>query len=122
MCHRRCKTLSPEQSLSIGEALKDLIADLFSLENHEYLATVNLNVATTYPFCQGNPLRVIAEKVLNFLSVNFPRHAKSKATPQDDSKATLSPKIAPDEAWLFFDQEASVLHNKVEKFFILLHL
>jgi len=42
----------------------DLIADLFSLENHEYLATVNLNVATTYPFCQGNPLRVIAEKVL----------------------------------------------------------
>ncbi|KHN19703.1 hypothetical protein glysoja_037205, partial [Glycine soja] len=36
-----------------------------------------------------------------------------KAQPQDDSKATLAPKINPDESWLSFDQEASVLHNKV---------
>jgi len=35
---------------------------------------------------------------------------------------SIDAQIAPDEAWLFFDQEASVLHNKVEKFFILLHL
>ncbi|KAH1248352.1 Methionyl-tRNA formyltransferase [Glycine soja] len=39
--------------------------------------------------------------------------ARVKAQPQDDSKATLAPKINPDESWLFFDQEASVLHNKV---------
>ncbi|KAG5081864.1 hypothetical protein JHK84_051902 [Glycine max] len=39
-----------------------------------------------------------------------------KAQPQDDSKATLAPKINPDESWLSFDQEASVLHNKVRAF------
>ncbi|CAL9239552.1 unnamed protein product [Arabidopsis halleri] len=42
--------------------------------------------------------------------------AKSKAVPQDDSKATLAPKLAPDEAWLSFNQEAFVLHNKVRAF------
>lgn len=42
--------------------------------------------------------------------------ARVKAQPQDDSKATLAPKINPDESWLFFDQEASVLHNKVRAF------
>ncbi|KAM1011896.1 hypothetical protein EV1_046675 [Malus domestica] len=42
--------------------------------------------------------------------------AKVKARPQDDSKATLAPKIAPEESWLSFDQEASVLHNKVRAF------
>ncbi|KAL0701018.1 hypothetical protein Bca4012_057140 [Brassica carinata] len=46
----------------------------------------------------------------------FDGSAKSKAAPQDDSKATLAPKIAPDEAWLSFDQEAFVLHNKVRAF------
>ncbi|KFK23577.1 hypothetical protein AALP_AAs59509U000100 [Arabis alpina] len=43
----------------------------------------------------------------------FDGSAKLKAVPQDDSNATLAPKIAPDEAWLSFDQEAYVLHNKV---------
>ncbi|KAG4911427.1 hypothetical protein JHK82_052022 [Glycine max] len=38
-----------------------------------------------------------------------------KAQPQDDSKATLAPKINPDESWLSFDQEASVLHNKFDE-------
>ncbi|TKY50507.1 Methionyl-tRNA formyltransferase [Spatholobus suberectus] len=42
--------------------------------------------------------------------------ARVKAQPQDHSKATLAPKINPDESWLFFDQEASVLHNKVRAF------
>ncbi|KAF8100008.1 hypothetical protein N665_0233s0010 [Sinapis alba] len=42
----------------------------------------------------------------------FDGSAKLKAVPQDDSKATLAPKIAPDEAWLSFDQEAFILHNK----------
>ncbi|CAF2062723.1 hypothetical protein Bca4012_101118 [Brassica carinata] len=46
----------------------------------------------------------------------FDGSAKSKAVPQDDSEATLAPKIAPDEAWLSFDQEAFVLHNKVRAF------
>ncbi|KAG2383893.1 uncharacterized protein HKW66_Vig0256750 [Vigna angularis] len=36
-----------------------------------------------------------------------------KAQPQDDSKATLAPKINSDESWLSFDEEAYVLHNKV---------
>ncbi|KAL4602012.1 hypothetical protein ACB092_10G022800 [Castanea dentata] len=38
--------------------------------------------------------------------------AKVKAKPQDDSKATLAPKITPEESWLYFDKEALVLHNK----------
>ncbi|XP_022948301.1 uncharacterized protein LOC111452018 isoform X1 [Cucurbita moschata] len=42
--------------------------------------------------------------------------AEKKAQPQDESKATNAPKIAPDEAWLSFDQEAYVLHNKVRAF------
>ncbi|KAF8048251.1 hypothetical protein N665_2591s0006 [Sinapis alba] len=46
----------------------------------------------------------------------FDGSAKLKAVPQDDSKATLAAKIAPDEAWLSFDQEAFILHNKVRAF------
>ncbi|PON77441.1 NAD(P)-binding domain containing protein [Parasponia andersonii] len=42
--------------------------------------------------------------------------AKEKAWPQDDSKVTLAPKIAPEESGLSFDQEAIVLHNKVRAF------
>ncbi|XP_024020369.1 uncharacterized protein LOC21399485 [Morus notabilis] len=42
--------------------------------------------------------------------------AKGKASPQDDSKATLAPKIEPEESWLSFNQEATVLHNKVRAF------
>ncbi|XP_066306800.1 uncharacterized protein [Miscanthus floridulus] len=38
--------------------------------------------------------------------------AKEKAQPQDDSKATLAPKLNSEESWLSFDQEAKVLHNK----------
>ncbi|KAL0015517.1 hypothetical protein SO802_002586, partial [Lithocarpus litseifolius] len=38
--------------------------------------------------------------------------AKVKAKPQDDSKATLAPKITPEESWLYFDKEALVLHYK----------
>ncbi|WJX70156.1 methionyl-tRNA formyltransferase [Trifolium repens] len=50
------------------------------------------------------------------LSSIFDGSAREKAQPQDDSKATLAPKIGPDESWLFFDQEAFVLHNKVRAF------
>lgn len=46
----------------------------------------------------------------------FDGSAKLKAQPQDDSKATLAPKITPEESWLSFDQEALVLHNKVRAF------
>ncbi|KAM3350859.1 hypothetical protein ACQJBY_023114 [Aegilops geniculata] len=42
--------------------------------------------------------------------------AKQKAKPQDDSKATLAPKMNSDESWLTFDEEAKVLHNKVRAF------
>ncbi|CAM0882176.1 unnamed protein product [Alopecurus aequalis] len=38
--------------------------------------------------------------------------AKQKAKPQDDSKATLAPKMNFDESWLIFDEEAKFLHNK----------
>ncbi|XP_021727798.1 uncharacterized protein LOC110694892 isoform X3 [Chenopodium quinoa] len=39
--------------------------------------------------------------------------ATTKAQPEDDSKATLAPKITPEESWLSFDQDTTVLHNKV---------
>uniref|UniRef100_A0A804NF15 Methionyl-tRNA formyltransferase, mitochondrial n=1 Tax=Zea mays TaxID=4577 RepID=A0A804NF15_MAIZE len=42
--------------------------------------------------------------------------AKDKAQPQDDSKATLAPKLNSEESWLSFDEEAKVLHNKVRAF------
>ncbi|XP_062218090.1 uncharacterized protein LOC133918290 isoform X2 [Phragmites australis] len=38
--------------------------------------------------------------------------AKEKAQPQDDSDATLAPKLNSEESWLSFDQDAKVLHNK----------
>ncbi|XP_017974130.1 PREDICTED: methionyl-tRNA formyltransferase isoform X1 [Theobroma cacao] len=46
----------------------------------------------------------------------FDGSAKVHAEPQDDSKATLAPKITPEESWLSFDDEALVLHNKVRAF------
>ncbi|GMH04342.1 hypothetical protein Nepgr_006181 [Nepenthes gracilis] len=42
--------------------------------------------------------------------------ARIRAQPQDESKATVAPKIVPEEAWLSFDQKAIVLHNKVRAF------
>ncbi|KAL2551879.1 formyltransferase [Forsythia ovata] len=42
--------------------------------------------------------------------------ARAKAQVQDESKATLAPKITQEESWLSFDQEAIVLHNKVRAF------
>ncbi|KAG9448977.1 hypothetical protein H6P81_008942 [Aristolochia fimbriata] len=46
----------------------------------------------------------------------FDGSARMKAQVQDDSKATLAPKITSEESWLSFDQEALVLHNKVRAF------
>ncbi|KZV42249.1 1-deoxy-D-xylulose 5-phosphate reductoisomerase, chloroplastic [Dorcoceras hygrometricum] len=46
----------------------------------------------------------------------FDGSAKGKALAQDESKATLAPKITPEESWLSFDQNAIVLHNKVRAF------
>lgn len=46
----------------------------------------------------------------------FEGSAMVKAEPQDDSKATLAPKINPEESWLSFDEASSVLHNKVRAF------
>ncbi|XP_078439604.1 formyltransferase isoform X2 [Wolffia australiana] len=42
--------------------------------------------------------------------------AKLSAHVQEDSKATLAPKLKPEEAWLFFDDDARALHNKVRAF------
>ncbi|VFR00941.1 unnamed protein product [Cuscuta campestris] len=42
--------------------------------------------------------------------------ARVKAQEQDDSIATLAPKICPDESWLSFDEEASTIHHKVRAF------
>ncbi|CAN0897437.1 Methionyl-tRNA formyltransferase [Linum grandiflorum] len=46
----------------------------------------------------------------------FDGTANEKAEPQDDSNATPAPKITPEESWLSFDQEATILHNKVRAF------
>nr|AKF43293.1 protein pigment defective 194 [Pelargonium tetragonum] len=46
----------------------------------------------------------------------FDESAKVKAQTQDDSKVTLAPKLTPEESWLSFDQDATVLHNKVRAF------
>lgn len=46
----------------------------------------------------------------------FDGSAKLKAKAQDNSKASLAPKIRAEESWLCFDEEASVLHNKVRAF------
>lgn len=46
----------------------------------------------------------------------FDGYARLKASPQDESKATLAPKLTPEESWLSFDEEAIVLHNKVRAF------
>ncbi|KAG5623688.1 hypothetical protein H5410_008906 [Solanum commersonii] len=43
----------------------------------------------------------------------FDGSANGIAEEQDDSKATLAPKITPEESWLSFDEDAQVLHNKV---------
>ncbi|KAF5762416.1 putative formyl transferase [Helianthus annuus] len=50
------------------------------------------------------------------LSSIFDGSAITKAEVLDDSKATLAPKISQEESWLSFDEEASVLHNKVRAF------
>ncbi|KAL3378186.1 hypothetical protein AABB24_004219, partial [Solanum stoloniferum] len=46
----------------------------------------------------------------------FDGSANGIAEEQDDSKATLAPKITPEESWLSFDEDAQVLHNKVRAF------
>ncbi|KAF1897011.1 hypothetical protein Lal_00034713 [Lupinus albus] len=57
-----------------------------------------------------------SELLIGELPSIFDGSARVKAYPQDDSKATLAPKISQEESWLLFDQEASVLHNKVRAF------
>ncbi|XP_027079519.2 uncharacterized protein LOC113760375 [Coffea eugenioides] len=61
-------------------------------------------------FAQGSEL------LLRELPFIFDGSAKRKAEEQDESKATLAPKITPKESWLSFDQEAITLHNKVRAF------
>ncbi|KVH92397.1 Formyl transferase, C-terminal [Cynara cardunculus var. scolymus] len=61
-------------------------------------------------FARGSKL------LLQELPSIFDGSAKMKAQAQDDSKATLAPKITQEESWLLFDQEALVLHNKVRAF------
>ncbi|KAK6913574.1 Formyl transferase, C-terminal [Dillenia turbinata] len=61
-------------------------------------------------FDQGSKL------LIRELPLIFDGSAKMKAQPQDDSKATLAPKISPEESWITFEEEASVIHNKVRAF------
>ncbi|XP_020589948.1 uncharacterized protein LOC110031201 [Phalaenopsis equestris] len=42
--------------------------------------------------------------------------AKYKAHAQDDSKASLAPKLKADESWISFEQVATQIHNKVRAF------
>ncbi|CAL0303349.1 unnamed protein product [Lupinus luteus] len=53
-----------------------------------------------------------SELLIGELPSIFDGSARVKACPQDDSKATLAPKISQEESWLLFYQEAPVLHNK----------
>lgn len=46
----------------------------------------------------------------------FDGSASRRAEEQDDSKATLAPKMTPEESWLSFDEDAQVVHNKVRAF------
>ncbi|XAR71397.1 Methionyl-tRNA formyltransferase [Bertholletia excelsa] len=46
----------------------------------------------------------------------FDGSAKVKAQVQDNSRATLAPKISPEESLLSFDQEVLIIHNKVRAF------
>lgn len=46
----------------------------------------------------------------------FDGSARLRAQAQDDSKATLAPKLKSEESWLSFSEEAHVLHNKVRAF------
>ncbi|MFS7973498.1 putative methionyl-tRNA formyltransferase [Helianthus anomalus] len=61
-------------------------------------------------FAQGSKL------LIQELPSIFDGSAMTKAEAQDDSKATLAPKISQEESWLSFDEEASILHNKVRAF------
>nr|AKF43270.1 protein pigment defective 194 [Erodium chrysanthum] len=61
-------------------------------------------------FSQGSEL------LIRELPSIFDGSAKLKAQPQDDSKVTLAPKVTPEESWLSFDQDATLLHNKVRAF------
>ncbi|MCD7456397.1 hypothetical protein HAX54_031629 [Datura stramonium] len=46
----------------------------------------------------------------------FDGSASGRAEEQDDSKATLAPKITAEDSWLSFDEDAQMLHNKVRAF------
>ncbi|XP_073060551.1 uncharacterized protein [Primulina eburnea] len=61
-------------------------------------------------FAQGSKL------LIRELPSIFDGSAKTKALAQDESKATLAPKITQEESWLSFDQNAIVVHNKVRAF------
>nr|XP_043616718.1 methionyl-tRNA formyltransferase [Erigeron canadensis] len=61
-------------------------------------------------FARGSKL------LLQELPSIFDGSARTKARAQDDSKATLAPKMNQEESWLSFDEEALVLHNKVRAF------
>ncbi|XP_057972320.1 uncharacterized protein LOC131160541 [Malania oleifera] len=61
-------------------------------------------------FAQGSKL------LIQEIPSIFDGSARMKAQHQDDSKATLAPKITPEESWLSFDDDALVLHNKVRAF------
>ncbi|GAA0148646.1 RNA processing factor [Lithospermum erythrorhizon] len=61
-------------------------------------------------FVQGSKL------LIRELPSIFDGSARVKAQAQDDKKATLAPKINPEESWLSFDEEAKILHNKVRAF------
>uniref|UniRef100_A0A1D1XUR6 Methionyl-tRNA formyltransferase, mitochondrial n=1 Tax=Anthurium amnicola TaxID=1678845 RepID=A0A1D1XUR6_9ARAE len=57
-----------------------------------------------------------SELLIHEIPSIFDGSAKLKAQTQDDSKATLAPKLKPEESWLSFDEDALVLHNKVRAF------
>ncbi|XP_047316247.1 methionyl-tRNA formyltransferase [Impatiens glandulifera] len=62
-------------------------------------------------FSQGSKL------LISELPSIFDGSASVKARPQDDSKASLAPKISQEESWLSFNEDdARVLHNKVRAF------
>ncbi|XP_022771952.1 uncharacterized protein LOC111314651 isoform X4 [Durio zibethinus] len=100
-----------ETGVSLAFTVRDLDAGpVIARERLEVDDQIKASDLLALLFCKGSKL------LINKLPSIFDGSAKVNAEPQDDSKATLAPKITPEESWLSFDEEALVLHNKVRAF------
>lgn len=97
-----------ETGVSLAYTVRQLDAgSVIACEKVEIDDTIKAPELLEYLFSQGSKL------LISELPSILDGSAETKAIPQDESKATLAPKITPEESWLSFDQKAIVLHNKV---------